>query len=232
MRKKLPDILSEEEVTTLLNQPNVKVPTGLRNRCMLELMARGGLRVAEIVNLRPSNIRWETGEIEVKNSKAGRERVVPLHPQVMGWLRLWDQQRPKHSRYFFTTIKRGRNGKPGGQLTTRYCDQMVKAVALSAGVQQVEVEEGKRPRYRIHCHALRHWYATQTLQICSLSEVQQLLGHSNVSVTSVYLHVDPREMRRKIQSQPTTEERETQADKLAAAAEVLSQLAEQARPTE
>ncbi len=229
MARKLPQVLTEDEVFALLAAPNVRSITGLRNRAMLELMAYGGLRVGEVVNLRPGHIRWDSGEVEIKNGKGGQERVVPLHATVMDWLHRWNEQRPKHSRYFFTTIS---GEKKGSQLSSRYPDQMVKRHAKEAGIQEVEYRNN-RPHYKVHCHALRHTFASRMLsQGFTLAEVQALLGHSNIITTSVYLHTNPKALREKIQSQPTREEREMDAQELEEAGRKLLELAAQRRRTE
>jgi len=230
MATKLPDVLTEEEMTLLLEQPNTRTISGLRNRAMLELMAHGGLRVGEVVNLKPGHIRWQTGEVEIKNGKGGQERVVPLHRTTMGWLHLWNEKRPNHSRYFFTTIS-GDNA--GGKLTSRYPDQMLKRYAKDAGVQEVEVRKSGRRRYKIHAHALRHTYASALISRgYSLAAVQALLGHSNIITTSRYLHVNPKELRERIQSEPTREESDLDAQELEETAAKLLELAAQRRRTE
>lgn len=229
MAQKLPTILREEEVEILLEQPNTRTPTGLRNRAMLECMANAGLRVSEVVKLKVSHIRWKTGELEIHDGKGGEERVVPLHPQTMDWLFRWNEKRPKGSRYFFCSVKsRGNGAKIGNQLTTRYCDQLVKWCAEKGGIQVTE-QGPKRLRYRIHAHALRHYYATMKLRghRFDLAEVRDLLGHKNLATTSRYLHSDPEELREKVQAEPTNEERASRAEKVRAARELLAEFAEE-----
>ncbi len=243
MPEKIRIILTEEEVEKLLAVPNITTDTGLRNRAMLETMLFAGLRVSEVCNLAPGHLDWKRGIVQVFNGKGGAEREVPVHKEHLDWLALWNDKRPKHSRYFFCSIKStGPGAKPGNRLSPRYLDQMVKQAAEQAGIQQIigdlKMEKGPdRRRWRVHCHTLRHTFATRILQLPSihLQEVQCLLGHKNLSTTSIYLHTDKEELRKKIQSQPDTEKRQSQADVLSAAAAVLSELAEQHRvgePTE
>ncbi len=230
MARKLPRILSEDELAALLEQPNVRTISGLRNRAMLELMAHGGLRVGEIINLKPGHIRWETGEVEIKNGKGGAERVIPLHGSTMDWLHRWDEKRPNHSKSFFTTIS---GDGAGSQLSTRYPDQMLKRYADEAGIQEFEMRESGRRDYKVRPHTLRHTYASRLIgQGFNLAEVQQLLGHSNVITTSIYLHVSPKELRDKIQAQPTKEESDLDAQELEAAGQKLLDMAAQRRRTE
>ena len=72
MPKKLPKVISKDEAQALLAQPNTGCPTGLRNRVALELMYRAGLRVSEVTKLKPGDIRWQSGELEIHNGKGGR----------------------------------------------------------------------------------------------------------------------------------------------------------------
>ena len=193
MRKKLPEIITREEAEALLAVPNARCATGLRNRVILEVMYRAGLRVSEVIKLRPGHIDWSLGQIKVKASKGGKDRVVPVDPETMDWLGRWEEKRPKSKGRFFTTLE----AKP---LSARYLGQLVARYAEKAGIQEVEKQEGK-PRYKVHPHTLRHTYASEKLdEGFSLVEVQQLLGHSNIVTTSVYLHVNPTALREKIQS--------------------------------
>lgn len=165
--------ITPEEAKQLLAQPNPACPTGLRNRAMLQLMYRGGLRVSEIENLRPGDIRWKAGKVEVRDGKGGVDRTVPLDPETMNWLRQWEAERPKGST-FFTTLK-------GGQVSQRYIRQMVDRSAEKAGLNPADVSP----------HVLRHSYATELLdEGFTIREVQTLLGHSNVRTTETYTHVN------------------------------------------
>lgn len=227
MPRKLPKILSDDELALLLEQPNTRTITGLRNRAMLELLAFGGLRIGEIVNLTPGRVRWQTGEVEVVNGKGGSDRIIPLHKNSMDWLHRWSQARPTHSKSFFTTIS---GAKPGAKLQPRYVAQMVHRYAVDGGIQDFTTRESGRRAWKVHPHTLRHTYASRLLdQGFSLAEVQQLLGHSNIITTSVYLHTNPKDLREKIQAQPTREENALDAEELEAAGRKLLALAAQAR---
>ena len=230
MAHNLPEILSEGELALLLEQPNVRTISGLRNRVMLEILAHGGLRVGEVINLKPGHVRWETGEVEIKNGKGGRDRVIPLHQSTMDWLHRWNDKRPSGSKFFFTTIS---GAKAGGRLSLRYPAQLVDRCAKSAGIQDFEVRPSGRKKWKVHPHTLRHTYASSLLSRgYSLAAVQQLLGHSSVLTTSVYLHVNPIDLREQIQGEATREERDLAADELEAAGQKLLDMAAQRRRTE
>ena len=205
MPRKLPKIIAQDEIAALLDQPSLKSATGIRNRTILELLVNAGLRVAELCNLKPGHIRWQTGEVEVVNGKGGADRVIPVHKETMDWLRRWEEKRPNHSRFFFTTIK----GKAGSKLAVRFIGEMVGRYATAAGIQDSELRESGRRAWKVHPHTLRHTFASHLLDIgYSLAEVQALLGHVNIQTTSIYLHVNPTALREKIQSEPTRQERD------------------------
>lgn len=180
--RRLPEVLTAEEVKALLEQPNRRCPTGLRNYTMMLVMYRAGLRVSEVLNLQPRDVDWKAGDVRVNEGKGKKDRVVPLEPWVLDALRAWQEKRPV-SRWFFSTLD-------GQQLDDRYVRAMVKRLAKKAGIQK-----------DVHPHMLRHTYATQLLnEGLSIREVQELLGHADVSTTMIYTHVNPVDLRRKIRA--------------------------------
>lgn len=179
-----PEVLTAGEADAILAAANRRAATGLRNRCMLELMYRAGLRVSEVTGLRPRDVRL-TGDrprVEVRGSKGGKGRNVPLRPSTVVLLERWQQARPESAWFFCTTCTRtGRasGNPPGARLSARYAQQMVKRYALRAGVDRAATP-----------HTFRHTYATQMLDAgFTIREVQVLLGHSHVNTTMVYTHV-------------------------------------------
>ena len=212
-KKALPMYIDKEQATALLDQPNVNCPTGLRNRVALELMYRAGLRVSEVVKLKPGHIDWKQGQLTVRNGKGSRDRVVPVTEGTVEWLRRWHEQRPRKAGRFFTTLQ----GKP---LSRRYLWGMVKRCAKKTGLEFEKISP----------HILRHTYATERLdEGFTIAEVQALLGHSNVSTTSTYLHANPTHLREKVQGQQAAEVRQLAAalaklpkEQRAALAEALS----------
>jgi len=173
--KKLPQILERQEIAAIKRQPNTRCPTGLRNRAILEVMHRGGLRISEIINLRRRDIRWDICALEVRGGKGGKDRTVPLDNTALAWLRAWDAQRPR-GKTFFTTLK-------GGILSARYLQQLVKRLACKAGIEDPN---------RVTPHVFRHTCATELLdEGFTIREVQAFLGHAWLNTTSIYLHVRP-----------------------------------------
>lgn len=173
-------------------------------------MYRAGLRVSEVVNLRPGDIRWRDGILEIQRGKGRKDRNVPVDQETLGWLQAWDAKRPK-SRHFFSTLK-------SRALSARYLQQMVKRLAHRAGLARAD---------RITPHVLRHSYATELLNGgFTIREVQQLLGHASVATTQVYLHVRPDDLAAKIRKRMQTTDARKQAAKLA---EKLAALPHEAR---
>jgi integrase/recombinase XerD len=182
MGRTLPKVIEKEEVERLLAQPNPKYPTGLRNRSILEVMYRCGLRLSEAIDLKPSHIRWKNQELLVRQGKGKKDRVVPIDGRCMLWLERWKAKRPE-STWFFCNLK-------GGKLQPRYLQQMMEREAQAAGLSQ-----------KVTPHMLRHTCATELLdEGFTLREVQEFLGHSSVATTQIYTHVRPKALGDKIRA--------------------------------
>ena len=186
--KKLPVTLNESEVE-LLRNCCTRSATGRRNRAIMEAMLCAGLRVSEVIALNPADIDWNGGMIRVNNGKGGRDRVIPVNDETIAHLRVWHSLRTskglngRHA--FFCGIR-----TKGKRLTARSVQDMIKGHAKRAGIEK-----------NVSPHVLRHTYATNLLDNgFSIREVQELLGHSDVSTTMVYTHVNPEALRRKIQN--------------------------------
>ena len=185
--KKLPKILSKSEVERLLSVPNPRYPTGLRNRVMLQLFYRAGLRRQEVIDLSPADIDFENNLLFIQDSKGGKDRVVPFDGETKTWLKKWQDRRPECD-FFFCSMT-------GNQLSPRYVLEMVYRASEKSGVY---VQNG-RAKKKVHPHILRHTYATELLEEgFGIHEVQQLLGHSNITTTAVYAHVRPVKLAEKI----------------------------------
>ncbi|RKX45638.1 MAG: hypothetical protein DRP27_03660 [Thermotogae bacterium] len=208
--RKLPVVLTDEEVERLLVQVNPKSPTGLRNRAMLAAMLGAGLRVSEVVALMPADIDLERGMIRINSGKGGKDRVVPVDSETLAWLRAWAEKRKalglNARKPFFCGIRGGRTGRVvrerGERLRVRYVQKLVRRLAEAAGIEK-----------KVTPHVLRHTYATRLLRRgFDLREVQELLGHAQVVTTQIYTHVDPEALRRKMQA-----DQEQEAEKIARA---------------
>ena len=169
--RKLPEVLTEEELDALLKQPNTRYPTGRRNLAMMAIMADAGLRVSEMLALRPGAVSWNSGRMKV-SGKGGKERIVWIGEGTLELRRGWREVRPCDAKLLFTTLK-------GGPIDTRYVRAMVKRYALKAGIQK-----------DVHPHTLRHTFATDLYrETHDLYLTGKMLGHADISTTTIYTHL-------------------------------------------
>ncbi len=174
---RVPQSLSEAQVESLLGAPDVATPLGLRDRTMLELMYASGLRVSELVGLKSVSVSMVDGALRV-TGKGAKERLVPFGEEAHDWLqRYLDETRAailggQASDALFVT---GR----GGPMTRQMFWKLVKTHARAAGIA-----------VPISPHTLRHAFATHLLNHgADLRAVQMLLGHADISTTTIYTHV-------------------------------------------
>lgn len=179
----LPRCLTLEQVDRLIAQPDVNTPLGLRDRAMIEVLYATGLRVSELVGLRPPDLHLDGGYLTC-TGKGGKERLVPLGDQAADWVaRYLRESRPR--------LLRGRtsprlfvNGR-GGAFSRVGFWKVLKGHALAAGLPP-----GVSP------HVLRHSFATHLLDRgADLRAIQLMLGHADLSTTQIYTHVLEARMR-------------------------------------
>lgn len=191
MAHKPPEVLTADEADAILRQPNRGTLTGLRNRCILEVMYRAGLRVSEVANLRPRDVRLGVARLEIRNSKGGKGRNVPLRQGTVELLEQWKAARPPGEAFFCTCFERGgiAAGNPAGsRLSKQYIEQCVARYTRRARVER-----------RVTPHTFRHTYATDLLAAgLNMRELQRLLGHSHVNTTMIYAHVHDDEIAAKV----------------------------------
>jgi len=169
----LPKLLSEHDVEALLTAPDTTSPTGIRDRCMLEILYATGLRVSELVSLSLANIDMAAGMVRVIG-KGDKERLVPFGEEAERWLQEWLLLRPDEPACSF--LFAGRSGKA---MSRQNFWLRIKQYAAQAGVFPLPSP-----------HTLRHAFATHLLNHgADLRAVQMLLGHSNITTTEIYTHV-------------------------------------------
>jgi len=193
--KKLPKVLSREEVARIFKAIKTKNPTGLRNYTAYILMYRCGLRVSEAINLSVKDVNFETAQVYVQQGKGHKDRYVPLDDETIEWCKKWLAIRPDSAgTKFLSTLK-------GTKLMYRYFNQSLWRLGQKAGVYiQNEQELGN-----MHNHIFRHCYATELLEEgYNLIEVQQLLGHASLNMVMIYAHLRPGELGKKIKSRKST----------------------------
>ena len=178
---RVPHTLTEDQVTALLAAPDVDTPLGLRDRTMLELMYASGLRVSELVGLQLFQIGLQDGVLRVMG-KGSKERLVPFGQEAGEWLqRYLAQARPvllsgqQHDAVFVTQ----RGARAGSAMTRIMFWSLVRKYARQADI-----------RVALSPHILRHAFATHLLNHgADLRAVQLLLGHADISTTTIYTHV-------------------------------------------
>lgn len=192
-----PKVLSEAQVEALLNAPDTETPLGLRDRAMLELMYASGLRVSELVGLKTLNIGFDEGALRILG-KGNKERLVPFGEVARDWLlRYARQARPAllevtrgKADAFFLSSRPSAQAPVSGAMTRHMFWHLIKRYAVLAGVTAP-----------LSPHTLRHAFATHLLNHgADLRAVQMLLGHADISTTTIYTHV-ARERLKKLHAQ-------------------------------
>jgi integrase/recombinase XerD len=176
---RFPKTLSEDQVTALLNAPDVETSLGLRDRTMLELMYASGLRVSEIVTLKTVALGLNEGVVRIVNGKGGKERLVPFGGEAGEWLRryLAEGRTPLLEGKTTDALFIGRHTGTG--LTRQAFWALIKRYATIANIPVT-----------LSPHTLRHAFASHLLNHgADLRVVQLLLGHADISTTQIYTHV-------------------------------------------
>ena len=176
--RRLPKYLSETQVEALLDAPDVDTLLGLRDRAMLETLYATGLRVSELTGLKLSQVGLDEGVVRVIG-KGSKERLVPLGDEAVAWIKRYLKQgRPQlagNARYqhVFLTQREA-------PLTRQAFWALVKRYAIRAGIASTALSP----------HVLRHAFATHLLNHgADLRVVQLLLGHADITTTTIYTHV-------------------------------------------
>ena len=180
--KHLPNCLSEEEVEALLNAPDLKSPSGLRDKAMLETMYSSGLRVSELLKLEKGQVNLTKGIITVFG-KGAKERKVPLADYAIEYIKQYikevrNKNENKESKYLFLS-------KKGEPISRIYFFKQVKKYSELAGIPTT-----------VSPHTLRHSFATHLLNHgAQLRIVQGMLGHTNIATTQIYTHVSSEKLK-------------------------------------
>ncbi|MGD9653419.1 MAG: site-specific tyrosine recombinase XerD [Candidatus Dadabacteria bacterium] len=178
MKKAIPGVISLDDVESILGAPDESTHEGLRDAAMLEILYATGIRVSELIGLKLNDVNFELGFVVVYG-KGSKERVVPIgdkaREKLLSYLR---DSRP--------ALLKGREAKAlfvtrrGGGMTRQGFWKIIKAQALKAGVTK-----------KISPHTLRHSFATHLLERgADLRTIQVMLGHSDISTTQIYTHVE------------------------------------------
>ena len=174
----LPKYLDMDEVDRLLAQPDPSTPRGVRDKALIELLYATGLRVSELLSLRPGDVNLDAGYLTCIG-KGDKQRLVPLGHTAADWVRRYLREaRPqllkqRKSPWLFV------NAKAGGQLSRVGFWKVLKEYGLKAGLSR-----------ELSPHVLRHSFATHLLERgADLRAIQMMLGHADLSTTQIYTHV-------------------------------------------
>jgi integrase/recombinase XerD len=183
MDRRIPVVLSVEEIDAMIQAIDLSQPEGQRNRAIIETLYGSGLRVSELVNLKLSNM-YLNDDYMLIEGKGSKQRLVPISQEARKQFDLWMQDR------CHLTIEPGQEdfaflNRRGHQLTRAMIFTILRRLCEKAGIQKT-----------ISPHTLRHSFATHLLQNgADLRIIQQLLGHEDITTTEIYTHVSVQDLR-------------------------------------
>lgn len=187
--RKLPEVLTIEEIDRMIAVVDLSTAEGQRNRAILETLYSCGLRVSELVNLQLQDCYFEEGFLRIIG-KGNKERLVPISPSVVEETMLYlTHYRP------LVPVKKGQEiyvflNRRGSQLTRVMIFTLIRNYAALAGIHKT-----------ISPHTFRHSFATHLIEGgANLRAVQEMLGHESITTTEIYTHLDQRFLREAIVS--------------------------------
>ena len=177
-----PEVLTADEVKALIRASSNRAPTGIRNRALITVMYRAGLRLSEALALRPKDIDAEAGSVTVLHGKGDKRRVVGLDPGSMAILLRWVDKRHQFKLTGRSPLFCTLQGRP---LHPSYVRTLLHRLGTRAGIEK-----------RVHPHGLRHTMAFELMwEGVPAPIIQQQLGHTSLATTQRYLdHIAPKEL--------------------------------------
>jgi len=173
-RRRPPEVLTEPEVIALIRACSTRAPTGVRNRALIAVLWRSGLRISEALALELRDVDLQAGSLRVRHGKGDRSRTVGVDEQTAAMLARWIDRRRKLSpgarAPVFCTLA-------GGRIDTSYVRHLLPRLAAKAGLDR-----------RVHAHGLRHTYASELArERTPINVIRDALGHTSLAVTDRYL---------------------------------------------
>jgi integrase len=173
-RRRPPEVLTEPEAIALLRACSSRAPTGVRNRALIAVLWRSGLRISEALALELRDLDLEAGTLRVRHGKGDKSRTVGVDEQTAALLARWlDRRRslgPGARAPVFCTLQ-------GGRLDSSYVRRLLPRLARKAGIDR-----------RVHAHGLRHTYAAELArERTPINIIRDALGHSTLAITDRYL---------------------------------------------
>ena len=174
--KKLPEVLSKEEVKKLIGLANNE-----KSRLMISLLYACGFRVSELVNLRVKDLRFEESVGYVKSGKGKKDRVFNIPEFLLEDLKKQVENQKQNNKEFLFT-----SPSTGTRLSSRNIQKIMENLVLKAGINK-----------KVHPHTLRHSFATHLLEDgVDIRKIQELLGHTDLSTTQIYTHISTEELKK------------------------------------
>lgn len=173
--RKLPSVLTVEEVEKLINSPERKTPKGIRDSAILYLLYATGMRASELINIRCNQFNPSTQTVSPMG-KGGKRRIIPVSREAIERVEKYLREvRPlwaKRSDHLFITVR-------GGKMTRQGLWKLIKTYALKSGIKK-----------KLSPHTLRHSFASHMVERgADLRAIQSMLGHSDISTTQIYTHL-------------------------------------------
>lgn len=189
--RKLPDVLSIEEVDAVINKIDLSRPDGRRNKAIIETLYSCGLRVSEVVDLKLSNLFFESGYIKIEG-KGSKERLVPIGKRAIAEINLYlaeFRQKINIAKGSEDVVFLNRSGR---KLSRVMIFTIIKKTVAAAGITK-----------NVSPHTFRHSFATHLLNGgANLRAVQEMLGHESIVTTEIYTHVNTEHLKEAIQKHP------------------------------
>ncbi len=185
--RKLPEVLSIEEIDAMIQAVDLSKQEGERNRAIIETLYSCGLRVSELVSLRFEDLHFDKGFIRIIG-KGNKERLVPVSPTVESEITNYRQNTRAQLNILSKDEKIVFLNRRGAQLTRVMIFTMIKQTAIVAGISKP-----------VSPHTFRHSFATHLLEGgANLRAIQEMLGHESITTTEIYTHLDERFLREAI----------------------------------
>lgn len=179
----LPDVLTIDEVDAIIRATALTGKQAVRNRAIVEMLYGCGLRASELTSLRLSDLFFKEEMVRIVEGKGGKQRWVPINPRAIACVEEWLAERAtmeiatQDSDRLFLSYQ-------GRRLSRQTLFKMVRSAALAAGVTK-----------ELSPHSFRHSFATHLLEGgASIRQVQEMLGHSSLTTTEIYTHLDTRRL--------------------------------------
>jgi len=171
---KIPEVLTKNEIKLLLDKAETR-----KSKLMMSMLYACGLRVSELTNLKVANLKFDEKVGHIKQAKGRKDRSFNIPHFVFDDLKTQAEfQKNNSQEYLFTG--------PVGKLSSRNLQKIVSNTARKAGINK-----------EVHCHTLRHSFATHLLEDgVDIRKIQELLGHSNLSTTQIYTHISTEELKK------------------------------------